>query len=344
MKISPPLSPKFVITVIVLCFLEMIGIASARTWTNTSGKSVEAEIVTADTHAVTLLAKGKEFKIKLKTLSAADQLFCEEWIAKKKTEKPAETITKPNNGNPMFDGKELVTGGKVNVFNYPYHPDSNNKIKKFLKAGETGFRIGISVPKGFDPSKPQKVFVANTAQNNAKQTLEGNTKMAGFFSKQCAQEGWVCFAFDSNLGRPKHNSDLIHAVNKMNEIWPEFKNWKFVVGGFSGGGKAAFWPAAYLLKEEYKVTGLFLANTNEDFSELARKKYKVKKSAYKQVNVFWGTGRWDELVTAEKGKLMKKSLERNGMKEVRVEFHEGKHSLYHPQFIEALKWFSEKMN
>jgi hypothetical protein len=27
---------------------------------------------------------------------------------------------------------------------------------------------------------------------------------------------------------------------------------------------------------------------------------------------------------------------------VRVEFHDGKHSLHHPQFIEALKWFEEK--
>jgi len=33
---------------------------------------------------------------------------------------------------------------------------------------------------------------------------------------------------------------------------------------------------------------------------------------------------------------------KNGMREVRVEFHEGKHSLYHPQFIEALGWFEQQ--
>jgi hypothetical protein len=27
--------------------------------------------------------------------------------------------------------------------------------------------------------------------------------------------------------------------------------------------------------------------------------------------------------------------------EVRVEYHDGKHSLYHTQFIEALRWFEQ---
>ncbi len=322
---------------VALCCLEMIGIASARTWTDKLGRVIKAEMVSANESTVTVLLKGKDVVIKREKLSEEDQKFCDEWIEKKNAEKSTPV---KNNGPLMFDGKPLVAGGKVNVYNYDYPPESAKKVRKSLKDGETGFRIGISVPKGFDPSKPQKVFVANTAQNNPKQTLQGNTAMAGFFSKQCAQEGWVCFAFDSNLGRPKHDLDLILAVNKMCQVWPEFKNWKFVVGGFSGGGKAAFWPAAFLLKQEYNVTGLFLANTNQDFSEDARKQYKIKKSDYKQVSVFWGTGKWDKLANEETAARMKKSLERNGMKEVRLEFHDGKHSLYHPQFIQALQWFS----
>jgi predicted esterase len=131
-------------------------------------------------------------------------------------------------------------------------------------------------------------------------------------------------------------------MDKFSQVWPQFKQWKFVSGGFSGGGKAAFWPAAYMLKMEYQLTGLFLANTNQDFSEEARKLYRIKKSDYKNVSVFWGAGKWDEIVTKAKGADMKKSLEKNGMKEVRVEFHEGKHSLFHPQFLEALEWFEQQ--
>ena len=338
--------------ILVMGLLCLKDIAVARTWTDNLGRKIEAEIVRADADSVTVLMGGREVKIPRAKLSEADQKYCDEWLENGgKAEEPDDEEEAVEDGAPEkpvangeleFDGKPLVTGGKVNVFSYDYSPEALKEAGKNLKGGETGFRIGIAVPAGFDPGKPQRVFVANTAQNNAQQTAQGNTAMAGFFAKQCAEEGWVCFAFDSNLGRPAHDQDLVSAVAKMNEVWPQFSQWKFVSGGFSGGGKAAFWPAAYLLKNGYQVTGLFLANTNQDFSGDARAHYKIKKSDYGNVSVLWGTGKWDEVATKATGEMMKKSLEGNGMKEVRVEFHEGKHSLYHPQFIEALKWFEEK--
>jgi len=335
--------------VVGLSLLCLQVIASARIWTDNTGRTIEAEIVRADADSVTVLTKGREVKIPRSKLSEEDQEYCDEWLENLGNEdaedevedaKPAEA--KPGKGQMEFDGKPLETGGKVNVFSYDYDPEALKAAGKNLKDGETGFRIGIAVPAGFDPAKPQRVFIANTAQNNAQQTAQGNTAMAGFFAKQCVEEGWVCFAYDSNLGRPAHDQDLVSAVAKMNQVWPQFKQWKFVSGGFSGGGKAAFWPAAYFLKNGYQVTGLFLANTNQDFSEEARSQYKIKKSDYANVSVFWGTGKWDEIATKQTGEMMRKSLEKNGMKEVRVEFHEGKHSLFHPQFIDALKWFEAK--
>jgi hypothetical protein len=332
------------LTIIGLCLLTISIIASARTWTDNTGRKIEAEIVKADTDSVTILLKGKEVVIPLSKLSKVDQDYCAEWLAEQEDAAEDEPETKPaGNGATEFDGKPLIAGGKVNVYNYDYSPEELKSIKKGLKAGETGYRIGIAVPNGFDPNKPQRVFIANTAHNNEQQLAQGNTAMAGFFSKQCAEKGWLCIAFDSNIGRPNHNLDLINTMNKLSQVWPKFKEWKFVSGGFSGGGKAAFYPAAYMLKQEYQLTGLFLANTNQDFSDIARKMYKIKKSDYKNVSVFWGTGKWDEIATKATGAEMKKSLERNGMKEVRVEFHEGKHSLFHPQFLEALDWF-EKQN
>jgi hypothetical protein len=343
---------------VTFCSLCLLSIAQARTWTDNLGRKIDAEIVRADADSVTVLAGGREVKIPRSKLSEADQKYCDEWLEnldgggnddvdddaddEEAGEKPKPAQGGPAKGEMEFDGKPLITGGKVNVFNYPYEPAALDAVKRSLKDGETGFRIGIAVPAGFDPNKPQRVFVANTAQNNPQQTLEGNTRMAEFFSKQCAEQGWVCFAFDSNLGRPLHNQDLISAVAKMNQVWPKFNQWKFVCGGFSGGGKAAFWPAAFLLKNGYQMNGLFLANTNEDFSELARKEYRIKKGDYSNVVVFWGSAKWDPIVSTQKGAIMKKSLEGNGMKEVRVEFHDGKHSLDHAQFIEALKWFEAK--
>ncbi len=326
--------------------------ASARTWTDVTGRTMEADIVRADVHSVTVMLNDREVKIPRSRLSEADNEYCDRWLenlgtggeveepeAEEPAGRPPAQAAKP--GEAEFDGKPLVTGGKVNVFEYDYPPELAETVKKKYKSEATGYRIGLAVPNGFDPEKPQRVFVANTAVNNAKQGEQGNTAMAGFFSKQCAQEGWVTFAFDTNIGRSNHDDDMRQALIKMEEVWPRFRQWEFVVGGFSGGGKACFYPAAYMLKEGYRVTGAFLANTNEDRSEDARKQYGVAKSAYKDMRVFWGSGKWDPIAGKETAERMEKSLKRNGMKEVRVEFHEGKHSLYHPQFIEALQWFEQ---
>lgn len=166
--------------------------ASARKWTDTLGRTIKAEIVRADADSVTVLTGGREVKIPRSKLSEEDQKYCDEWLESggKVEEEDSEPEDAGGEAKPPqgvaakgemeFDGKPLVTGGNANVFSYDYGPDALDAAKKSLKEGETGFRIGIAVPAGFDPSKPQRVFVANTAQNNAQQTLQGNTAMAGF--------------------------------------------------------------------------------------------------------------------------------------------------------------------
>jgi hypothetical protein len=56
--------------------------ASARTWTDNTGRKIKADIVSADTDSVTVLLKDKEMKIPLSKLSEADQKYCEEWLKK----------------------------------------------------------------------------------------------------------------------------------------------------------------------------------------------------------------------------------------------------------------------
>ena len=96
------------------------------------------------------------------------------------------------------------------------------------------------------------------------------------------------------------------------------------------------------MQNDYRLIGAFLANTNEDRSVDARERYSFPKSKYKDVRVFFGTGKWDQLAGKGTGERMAKSLKSNGLGEVRVEYHDGKHSLHHPQFIEALQWFEQE--
>lgn len=311
---------------------------TARTWTDKDGRAIEAEIVSADDTHVTIQKADKEFKLPLARLSDADQEYVKGWLQEqqeKAAAKAAEPVAPAVPGEVSFDGKPLVLGGKTNLFEYEYTPEQLAEVKKD-KGTDTGYKIALALPADFDPARPQKVFVVSTAVNNAKQGADGNVGMMGFFGKQCAQNGWICLAYDTNLGRQNHFGDLKAACEKINAQWPQFKTWNFAVGGFSGGAKACFFPCGYLLKNEYKVVGAFLAGCNEDFSGTGRDLFKTPKAAYKDLKVFMGNPTYKADYAAPVAASMKK----NGISNIRAEVHQGKNSMDYGQLAEALKWFA----
>lgn len=320
----------------------------ARTWTDKDGRSMEAEIVKADETEVTINKDGKEFKLPLAKLSDGDQEFVKGWLAEqkekeeekaeeKKEDKKVEDKPAVAAGKATFDGKPLELGGKTNLFEYEYSAEQLALVKK-EKGKDTGFKIALALPADFDPAKPQKVFVVCTAENNEQQSTAGNVGMMSFFGKQCTTSGWICMAYDSNLGRVRHDVDLQAALAKINAQWPGFKGWEFATGGFSGGAKACMFPMAYLIKNEYKVIGGFLAGCNEDLSGPAQKLYRVPKSEFKDVKIFLGNPTYK----AEYADPVKTSMRRNGISNVRAELHNGKNSLEYVQFAEGLKWITTK--
>ena len=314
----------------------------ARTWTDKDGRSIDADIVKADETEVTINKAGKEFKLPLDKLSDADKEFVKGWLAEqkekeeeKKDEKKEELKPAAEAGKATFDGKPLELGGKTNIFEYEYSAEQLVSVKK-EKGKDTGFKIALALPADFDPAKPQKVFVVCTAENNEQQSTAGNVGMMSFFGKQCASNGWICMAYDSNLGRVRHDVDLQAAMAKINAQWPGFKGWQFATGGFSGGAKACMFPMAYLIKNEYKVIGGFLAGCNEDLSGTAQKLYRVPKADFKDVKIFLGNPTYK----AEYAEPVKDSMKRNGISNVRAELHNGKNSLEYTQFAEGLKWIA----
>ena len=105
--------------IVGLCLLILPYIASARTWTDNTGRTIEADMISADTESATVLFNGKEVNIPRSKLSEADQKFCDEWLENqdKADVKDNSADTKPAaNGQLEFDGKPLAEGGKVNVY------------------------------------------------------------------------------------------------------------------------------------------------------------------------------------------------------------------------------------
>jgi hypothetical protein len=331
-------------TLLLLLALSPGSPLSARTWIDKDGRTMEAEIVSADEVHVTVSKGGKEFKLPLDRLGEKDREFVSEWLEEQDGGQDREDQEDPKKegnpgvakpGNMSFDGKPLMLGGKTNLFEFGYSPAQLEQTKKD-KGTDTGYRIALALPADFNPAKPQKVFVVCTAVNDAKQGLAGNVGMMGFFGKQCAANGWICLAYDTNLGRRDHDGDLVASLEKINSQWPGFKTWDFAVGGFSGGAKACFYPCGYLLKNGYKVVGAFLAGCNEDRSGAGAALYRVPKAAYKDIKVFLGNpdykGNYAPPVAA--------SLKKNGISIVRAEIHKGRNSLDYGQFAVALKWFA----
>jgi SLA1 homology domain 1, SHD1 len=75
---------------LLLCLGLMLPSASARTFTDNSGRKVEAEIVAVENDNIRIRrADGQIFTLPLATLSAADQTFVQQWQAKTPASTPA---------------------------------------------------------------------------------------------------------------------------------------------------------------------------------------------------------------------------------------------------------------
>ncbi len=358
---------------VTLAFLILVVPGQARTWTDIQGRTLEADMLTADTGSVmVLMTSGRQFKLPLSKLSQQDQDYVKKWLEAKAAEKkengndftPAPSADNHSDqrnrgggnvggnqpkpraqaGQMIFDGQPLITGGKVNKYEYDYSEEDLEKAKKKFKSDDTGYKIAIAVPHDFDPAGPMKVFIPSTAVNNEAQGRSGNFGVVGFYAKKCAENGWVCIAEDTNLGRKNHNMDFVRMLSKLREEWPGFKNVEFAVGGFSGGGKACWWDAAYLIREDYKVIGAMLSGVNADLSMAARKDFKAPKGPYKDIRAHLSNGRWDELADGSKQDIMEKSLNKNGMRKIKKTFHDGKHNLEVNQIPIALEFFTSNVD
>ena len=87
-------SPVRILTAAILVFafgLDSSVFAESRTWTNDTGRSIQAEIQSATQSEVILqMANGKNYPVPIASLSEADQKYIAEWLAKKPAPAPKD--------------------------------------------------------------------------------------------------------------------------------------------------------------------------------------------------------------------------------------------------------------
>lgn len=349
------------VTAALIVLLLLSSSASARVWMDITGRSIEADMVRVESNSVILKKASGEVRCPTNRLCRTDLDFIRDWQSKNAdpapdsgatppagaTEPPAQGTAPAATNTPAaaqkglsIQGKPLIAGGQLNTYEFNYSP-ADLIILKRHKSLETKYKIAIAVPADFDPKKPQRVFICSAPSNNDTERRAGDFAAIGMYAKTCIDNGWVCLASDCDLGNEADgDKDLVCSLQVLRKEWPGINGWDFAVGGFSGGAKACFLPCATLIREKYKVIGVFMAGCNQDFSELFRRQLKAPLAGYKNIRAYLSAGTKDTIAPPSSSTDVKKSLKSNGIHDSRLVIHDGGHCMWQPHFDEALKWFA----
>lgn len=329
---------------LVALSLALAGTLAARSFTDVSGKSIEAEFVSLVNGNVTISRDGKPFTLPLARFSKADQEFIEQ-AAKSPVAAPAPA---PVAGKLVLGGKELTRDGAVNIVEAPLTEETLKKTRR--NKDITGIKLGIALPKDFDPAVPQKILWISAAINSDAERTAGNISAIRGYADTALGAGWVVVAADCNLGNPRLEDNLPsetdlpvqhQAAAMLSAAWPGFSKSRFACAGFSGGSKATFYRAGQLATAGLNVTGIFLGGCNQNTTEGAKGETKVRGGDLKNIKVFVSTGRSDEIATVAHSQAVGESADKE-FGEVRIETYDGGHSLSAEQLKTALAWFLEE--
>ena len=327
---------------LVLCAIGGLGAeqeGAERTWTDVDGRTMQAEILAVEDGKVRVMIRGRESAVPLERLSPADVEFAEQWQEQRKEQ---EELRKAQ--ATMFDGRQLETGGKRNLFEFEYDEEYRASLVDRFDAQDTGYRIAIGVPEGFDSTQPQKVFILANARNSQGQSRLGNVNAFNNFGNTVVGEGWVCLAYDTNLGNDvKHFGGWVAAMKKLNSEWPDFNTWMFACGGNSGGAKGAMLHTGFHIGSERNVRGLFLAGCNgAENMTWARSAWDVSKADLRDTWCFFSAKANDSKVTQQHFANVVSTLRGEGIRTIRDVWHEEEGSgMSQEHLAQALRWFAQ---
>jgi hypothetical protein len=323
--------------------------ASARTWKDVSGRSIEADLVKVEGNQVTLRLDGKDYTMPMTKLSAEDQA----WI-KTQAALPAWTAPVAAPSKYQLGGVELKCGAKTE-FELPLSQDLLAKWNKRMGSNKEIYTdvdmsraaVGIYLPSNFDPARSWPIMivsVTNSGRDNGK--YPSSVKSMDAFTVAAQTHGWVVLAADcpKNLspGAPYSRAVLAEAgLDAMSALWPASKEWPIATGGFSGGAKYSGWLAGWFCEGGRKVLGMFEAGCNEDMATMALNALKPPQKEFKKVKVFLSTGTNDKIAGPTQTETVAKSLKRTGFDEVKTEVFEGAHEINREHISTAMKWFTE---
>ena len=309
---------------------------SARPWTDVKGRTMEADLKDAtDTHAL-LLRNGKEFSFPIARLSPADREFVRDWRENKPPPPPKQLW-----------GTTLVPGETVDA----EKPMSEEMRKLFSKHMEppTGMFVRVYLPANFDPSAGKPfVFWPGYGLNNKGEWMGGSVGKMRWGGDPGQKNGYLVIGYRTDKGaaiefgtkvdQTKHEIALNRAVvDAFEELWPDFRQWNHVTGGFSASGKGAYILLAILAKNDCNIRGQVSGGVNQVPDVYAR--VRPPKKAFRNARLWVSTAKADNLVSEDQLATVLRKSEKIGYAEIRSETYEGGHRTNDAHIFEALAWF-----
>lgn len=237
-----------------------------------------------------------------------------------------------------------VVAGTLNKMNVPILPSEKRVIEKVIKKPDGTVFLGLLLPANFDPTKPQHVMVASVTSDGE----ATNFVALGEMKDTILAKGWIGLSADGpikpdgdNFTPEWHWACISSALAEIEKAWPQAKTWSYAAGGFSGGAKRSGYTAALFAKAKYNVPGLFMGGCNYDTASYALQSIRPSAVSFKKVPVFLSSGTSDTVATPADHAEVKKSLERTGFKNVRLESYAAAHVISQEQLGMALDWFKE---
>jgi hypothetical protein len=203
-------------------------------------------------------------------------------------------------------------------------------------AGGATAMATILLPEGFDPAKPNFVFVVPSGN-------DGAPRITGF--DPVAKKGWIVLSG----GTPAKPTAFTAAWNQavasaalgaVKSAWPAAESWPVAVGGQSGGAKGACQLAVALAKAGRPVKGLFLSGLSDD---VLTKAYRDQKpdAAFLAVPIFLSAASGDHVATPALVEKAAESMKAGGFTGVQVLTREGKFGVDAGHVALALEAFAK---
>jgi len=329
----------------------MILPVAARTWTDKTGRKIEADLVRVEGTKVVLKLRGNEVPLELAKLCEEDRTFIAEWKTKEGSGAAAGggTPTAPA-GELTLCGTALKPDGAVTTVEEPL---SAAALKRFSKAKQrpAKLKIAVALPPGFDPAKPPRVMWVSAAINTDEDRVHGNIGIIEAYAPTATAAGWVTIAADTDLGNPRGEDNqrsagedlAVHqnAIETLAKAWPKFKTWEFACCGYSGGAKASYYRVGDLLASNLTVIGMFLVGCNQDMTADAVEETRCHKAGLRKIKVFLSNGKSDEISTPAHAATVTKSMKAAGYGTVQLATFDGGHNINDEEFKKALTWFVE---